>query len=986
MLASLFAAAALSLTAESPFQLVHDKWGTSEGLPQSSVTAILQAHDGYLWLGTQGGLVRFDGVRFQLLAPATHPGMTSSRVRSLFEDRHRTLWIGTEDGGLLTYKGGVFAPVTAPEFSVTTVTIVADAGNDGVWVGTSAGLFEMRGGSVRPRLGRDGASLTPLTNPVGDEAGDLWIGTRAGLVRFRPDGVDTYTSRDGLPHDEVRALLRSRDGSLWIGTARGIARWRNGTISRPPLGALNTVPVNALYEEATGLWIGTPNDLYRLVDDRATPVPSMRWESILSITSDREGNLWIGTVMNGLMRLKAARVAMLHVKEGGGVGVVPIVEDREGTMWIGGSCTGLLRDRSGERRLIGSKDGLPAACIWSLLADRDGVLWIGTLGNGVIRHANGVFRSFTRGNSGLLHDDVLALFQDSHGVIWIGTRGGLQAFANGTFTAYRVADGLVNDDVRFVTEARDGAIWIATTGGISRFAGGRFTNYTTANGLAHNAVRAIHEDVDGTLWFGSYGGGLMRFKDGRFTHITQQNGLFDDVVSRILEDDRGNLWMSGNRGIFRASRESLNAFADGRARAVASISYGVSDGMLTHETNGGGQPAGWKSRDGRLWFPTINGVAIIDPRTPDAVMPPPIVIERVAVDDRELDRAGPIVLPSGRMRLEIAYTALSLTAPERSQFRYRLEGYETEAVEAGTRRVAYYTNLPPGNYVFRATGSNHDGKWNTEGATLDVTITAPFWMTWWFRGSAALVLAAMGFTLHRARIAQLDRRQQQHEAFTRQLIDSQEAERARIARELHDTLGQSLVLIKNQAQLGLRQPEGKGGAAMTEISSMAAQAITEVKEIAYDLRPYQLDRLGLTRALEALAARVASSTGLPVNARLEKIDGVLPKDAEITLYRIVQESLNNIVKHAQATAIDVTIDRDDAAVRARIRDNGRGFDVTEVQRAQGGMGLAGMSERAAMLRATLNLVSSAGRGTTIAVTIPLPGAPPSGDPSTGDKR
>lgn len=969
---SLLAAAALSVTALLPTPLVHDKWSTSEGLPQSSVTSIIQAHDGYLWLGTQGGLVRFDGVRFQLFAPATHPGMTSSRVRALFEDRQRALWVGTEDGGLLRFADGVFTPVTAPELSGTTITVVADAGDDGLWIGTAAGLFEMRGGIVRARLQRAGAPLMPQSNPVAGDAGEWWIGTNAGLVRIRSGGFDTYTTKDGLPHDDVRALQRARDGSLWIGTFRGVAQWRNGRISRPALDGLAEARVGAIYEDATGLWIGTSNALYRLVGDRAVPLPSMAHESVLSITNDREGNLWIGTVMNGLMRLKAARVAMRHIIDGGGVGVVPIVEDRDGTMWAGGSCTGLARYRDGERRLFTVKDGLPSGCVWSLLADRDGALWIGTLGSGVARFANGTFHTFNRQNSHLQHDEVLALFQDRRGVIWIGTRGGLHALSDGVLTAYRVADGLVHDDVRFITEDRGGALWIATTGGISRFADGRFTSYTTANGLAHNAVRAIYEDADGTIWIGAYGGGLMRFKDGRFTHITQANGLFDDVVSRILEDDRGFLWMSGNRGIFRASRASLNAFADGRARAVASVSYGETDGMLTHETNGGGQPAGWKARDGRLWFPTINGVAIIDSRVQDSEQPPPVTIERVAVDDRELDRSKPIVLPSGRLRLEIGYTALSLTAPERSQFRYRLEGYEPDAVEAGTRRVAYYTNLPPGHYVFRATASNHDGVWNDTGATLDITITAPFWMTWWFRLSAAAGLAAVALVAHRGRIARLNRRQQQHEAFTRQLIDSQEAERARIARELHDTLGQSLVLIKNQAQLGLRQVPDAGGKAMTEISTMAAQAITEVKEIAYDLRPYQLDRLGLTRALEALTARVATSTGLPVNARLENIDGVLSKEAEITLYRIVQESLNNIVKHAGAAAVDVTIDRDDGAVRAQVRDNGRGFDVAAARRAPGGMGLAGISERAAMLRATLNIASAPGRGTTIAVTIPGP--------------
>ena len=967
-LTALVLSSALSLGTAEVAQFVHDFWGTKEGLPQSSVTSILQTSDGYLWLGTQGGLVRFDGIRFQVFAPATNPGLTSSRIRTLFEDRQHTLWIGTEEGGLVRYADGVFSPINRTPFSTATVARVLAAGNDGLWVGTTAGLFELQGNAVHARTRSDGSPLIAMSIALGRSPGELWIGTSTGLVHSRPERLDTFTTADGLPGNIVVSLLRARDGSLWIGTDRGLAHSVNDAIPANVVPGLAGHSAAAMVEDARGdIWVAS-DGLYRVTPGGVSSIPALGRQSLITVATDREGNLWAGTVVNGLARLKAARVSMVPLIEGASYGVVPITEDAEGTMWIGGVCVGLLRYRHGERRLLAGRDGVPG-CVWSLLSDTDGALWIGTYGAGLTRYTSSQSRTFTRANSGLQDDTVGALFKDHEGVLWIGTQGGLQKYTGQAFTTYRTSDGLVNDDVRFITEDRHGAMWIGTIGGVSRFAGGRFTNYTTANGLTNNSVRAIYEDADGVIWIGTYGGGLMRFKDGRFARITRADGLFDDIVSRIIEDDRGFLWMIGNRGIFRASRESLNAFADGRARAVASISYGVTDGMKTQETYGGAQPAGWKARDGRLWFPTIDGVAVIDSRIPDNALPPPIAIERVAVDDRELDRSAPIVLPSGRMRLEIAYTALTLTAPEKAQFRYRLEGYETQPVEAGTRRVAYYTNLPPGNYVFRATGSNHDGVWNDVGATLGITITAPFWMTWWFRSSAALALAALAFAGHRMRIAALNRRQALHEAFTRQLIESQEAERTRIARELHDSLGQSLVMIKNQAQLGLTRADG-GGASMTEISTMAGHAIAEVKQIAYDLRPYQLDRLGLTKALEALAARVETSTALGVQARIANVDDVLSKEAEITLYRIVQESINNIVKHAQATTLEVEIACDDRAVRARIADNGRGFDVDAARRAQGGMGLAGIGERAAMLRATLHVTSAPGRGTTIELTIP----------------
>jgi signal transduction histidine kinase/ligand-binding sensor domain-containing protein len=972
-LTGLLLSVALSLDAAGAIPLVHDRWGTKEGLPQSSVTAILQTSDGYLWLGTQGGLVRFDGVRFELFSPSTHRGLSSSRISALLEDRRGTLWIGTEDGGLVSYDRGVFAPFAHPLLSTGTIRAVAAAPDDGLWIAAPEGLVEIRAGTLTRLTRADGSTLLPsggMVDIAAGASGELWIGTREGLVRYTPTSTITYTAADGLPDTVVMALLPAPDGSLWVGTQGGLAQWLNGRVSRTYRSELTHPEVRSLHDGGDGtIWVGTRTGLDRLSNGRVTAARPGLVDSIIAIASDREGSLWVGTVMSGLSRLRPARVTMLRVSDRIGAAAVGITQDRDGTMWIAGTCTGLLRVRDGERRMFTTRDGLPGDCVWSLLADRDGALWVGTFGGGLARMAGGEVQTFTHRNSGLLNDVVLALFQDRDGRIWVGTQGGLHVFAAGRLSAYRMADGLVNDDVRFITQDRGGALWIATTGGISRFAGGRFTNYTTANGLPHNAVRAIHEDSDGAIWIGTYGGGLARLKQDRFSHITRADGLFDDVVSRILDDGRGFLWMTGNHGIFRASRQALNDFADGRAASVTSVSYDTTDGMTSHETSGGGQPAGWQARDGRLWFPTIDGVAIIDPAAPDNTLPPPLAIEHVRLDNRELDPAAPIVLPSGRMQLAIEYTGLSLAAPGKTRFRYQLEGYEDTAVEAGARRVAYYTSLPPGTFTFRVTGSNSDGAWNRDGATLAIQVTAPFWMTWWFRGVAGLAVAAAALTVHRARVARLTKEQHVREAFTRHLIESQEAERARVARELHDTLGQSLVLIKSQALLGLGPPSPPRTEAMTEIAAMATQAIAEVKEIAYDLRPYQLDRLGVTKALEALIARVSGSTTLQLNATIANIDGLLSKEAEITLYRIVQESLNNIVKHAEATVVAVEIADHAGGVRARIHDNGRGFTVSAAPRPSG-LGLSGMAERARMLNAQLTVASSPGHGTTVTLTIP----------------
>lgn len=569
---------------------------------------------------------------------------------------------------------------------------------------------------------------------------------------------------------------------------------------------------------------------------------------------------------------------------------------------------------------------------------------------------------------------MLAIHRDQAGTLWIGTGGGLNRHeGGGEFTVFDTDDGLVHKDVRLITETRDGALLIGTTGGMSRFKDGRFTNYTIAEGLSHNHVRAIYEDSDGTLWIGTYGGGLNRFKNGKFTRYTTEDGLFDDTISRIFEDRRGDLWMSGNRGIFRVNRIELNDFAEGRRDHVTSVSYGVADGMANRETNGGAQPAGWQARDGRLWFPTVKGVVVIDPERVGANhLPPPVHVEQVLFDRLAVDHSQPLKLPPGRGDLEVHYTATSLVAPEKVRFRYRLEGYDDEWVEAGARRVAYYTNVEPGEYRFRVIAANDDGVWNTQGATFQMIVRPPFWRTWWFRFLAVASIGGAAFLAYRRRISQLKQAHAWQEAFSRRLIVSQEQERKRIAAELHDSLGQNLLVIKNRALLGLNKSEDVSATAeqLNEISATASQAIDEVREIAHNLRPYQLDRLGLTKALVSLLKKASASSGIRFSAEIDSIDNLFSKEAEINLYRVVQESVNNILKHSHATEARLSVVKDGRGVIVTIRDNGRGFD-TAADGDNRGFGLTGISERARILGGKQTIRSVPGEGTIVVLKIGL---------------
>ena len=961
---------------------IHDVWGTDEGLPQSSITDIVQTRDGYLWLGTFGGLARFDGIKFTVFDSGNTKELKSSRIFTLYEDADGVLWIGTERGGLTRYLDGRFKTYTTRDGlpSDNVGGIYRDKAGV-LWVGTEGGVTSFIEGEFRTYTERDGLPGKSAAQFIEDAEGALWVGTPDGLARLRDGRFTSFTVEDGLPGNDILDLCITGDGSLWIATGNGLTHFSGGKF-RNYLVQKNTfnAAVTALFEDRAGtLWVGTAKGLYRMVNNELTPygaVEGLSDKSVLSINGDREGNIWVGTNIGGLNRLKPARLSVYGENQGLELeNIVPITEDAEGNIWMGLTCGGLARLRDGKFKVYTKEDGLPNTCVWSLLAEPDGTLWLGTWNDGLTRYKGERFVTFNRENSGLSGNVVLAIFRDRQGTLWVGTANGLSRLSGERFVAYHKEDGLVSEDVRFITEDRAGALWVGTTGGLSRFEGGKFTNYTVENGLSNNFVRAVYEDRDGVVWVGTYGGGLSRFKDGKFVHCRSENGLLDDVVSRILEDENGNLWMSGNRGIFRIRRSELNDFAEGRASSVNSISYGVNDGMASRETNGGGQPAGWKARDGRLWFPTVKGAVVIDPsQSLINELPPPVVIERVLANKSPVERPAKIELPPGNADLEIQYTGLSFVAPEKVRFKYRLEGYDKDWTEAGGRRTAYYTNIPPGSYRFRVIAANNDGVWNTEGAALEVIAVPPFWKTWWFYALEIAVAGLVVYSLYRLRLSRLERARAAQEAFSQQLITSQENERRRIAAELHDSLGQNLLIIKNRALIGARKIANTEAALkqLDEITATASYAIEEVRTIAHNLHPYQLERLGLTSALKAVVEKVADSSAIEFSADIDGVDDLLSAEDEINIYRIVQEGLNNIVRHSGATRAKVSVEWDGRHLHLKIQDNGKGFDAHAAAADSGrpgGMGLQDITERARMLGGKCSIHSAPNGGMSILINV-----------------
>ncbi len=965
-------------------------WQDQHGLPQNGVLAILRARDGYLWLGTIEGAARFDGVRFVVFDNHNTPELKNNQILSLAEDRAGNLWLGAVGGGLTRHTDGRFRLYTKQDglSSDFVRCLLADrAGN--LWIGTrGGGLNLFRDERFTAYTTRDGLPGDQIQSLAEDAQGVLWIGTTKGLARFEQGRFTAYTTRAGLPGDRVNALCVDSAGNVWVGTGGGLCRMQQGRCVAD--GAPTSGSVTALFEDrARNLWIGTGgNGLFLRKDGRFTQyavrdgLPSDTVLALYQDPNEEDGDLWVGTVDGGLVQLREGRFSVYAVEDGLPHNFVAAVfEDSQRNLWLG-TNGGLSRLKDGVITTAPFRQGRPES--GSIAEDRAGNLWFS--GNGQLNQIrDGKFIRWTAAQ-GLPHEPVRELLGDRAGNLWLGTPGhGLTLLRAGRFRSFDTRDGLADNEVTALYEGRSGTIWVGLhNGGVSRFDATteRFTSWTVKDGLPGDQVIAFYEDHAGGLWIGTSGGGLRRFKDGRFAAITVKQGLYDNRTFQILsdsEDDSGALWMSSNRGIFRVSLRELNECADGRRAAVTSFAYGVADGMLSRECNSA-SPAGWKARDGRLWFPTVKGVVAIDPKQRN-IPPSRVAIETMKIDRQAVPREvwesalrhpqSAIELRPGQENLEIEYTGINWSRPQQIRFKYQLAGFNQDWVETDTRRTAYFSSLPPGAYTFKVSADNGEGAWNSASAALRITVLPPFYRTWWFLTLSILSAAGVVFAAFKYRINQLEQRQAAQQAFARQLIESQEAERKRIAGELHDGLGQNLLVIKNRALFGLLQPDDapRAAAQLSDISTTASQALDEVRQIAANLHPYQLDRLGLTKALTTMLRKVGEAAQLDLALSLDNVDGALNAAGQINLYRIVQEGLNNIVKHAAAGEVSVQLQRAPQGLTLTLRDNGRGFVMAEAK--SGGLGLTGMAERARLLGGTLNIESAPGAGTLITLTIPL---------------
>ncbi len=756
-----------SLDPDKPIrQYIHQTWQTSQGLPQNSVLALAQTPDGYLWLGTEEGLARFDGTRFTIFDKHLS-GLRTNQIQALYVDRSEKLWIGTNGGGLSSFSHGKFTPyTTANGLSSNSIRAIYEDREGAIWIGTDGGgLDRFQNGRFHVFTEADGLADNVVFAISGDRDGNLWIGTHRGLSKFAGGRFSTVGAKDGLPSDDIHSTLVSRDGAIWIGTNDGLCRLTGSGITRYTTkdGLVNNTVLSLYQDHAGTIWIGTgAGGLNRFANgkfDSYSEKEGLLGKEVFGFLEDREGTLWIGTGGGGLNCLKRGSFTTFSKADGLlSDMILPVYQDTDGALWMG-SDQGAMRWKNGQITAYTTKQGLPDNLVLSISQDRQGSMWMGTR-RGLARLRDGRITVFTA-KDGLASDFVLCTYTDHEGNVWIGTRAGLSRFDGRNFFTYTTRDGLSNDYVLALYEDNSGSLWIGTIGGgLNTFKNGVFHAYTTRDGLSSDFIYSIYGDTDGTLWLATNGGGLNRLRSGKITSYTTAKGIYDDTVFQILDDKLGHLWISSNKGVFEVNKKQLNDFADGRVASITSTVYGTADGMKSQECNGGFQPAGWRAKDGVLYFPTTGGLAVVNPSNlfKDEI-PPQVVIERVLVQDKEVSFDKPVIVPPGKGQLQFEFTAPSFIAPDKIQFRYMLEGFDNDWVQAGTRRVAYYTNIPHGKYRFRVR-AGADELWSTNGAGVSLTLKPYFYQTTSFTVFIVFSGLSLFVGVYRLRVSQLKVREQ----------------------------------------------------------------------------------------------------------------------------------------------------------------------------------------------------------------------------------
>lgn len=945
-------------------------WSQQQGLPQDTIRAITQTTDGFLWLGTDEGLARFDGYEF--LAFGKRPGgLPSNSVNVLAAGRDGALWIGTPSG-LTRYAQGRFQTFTEKDGlagNAVTALFVDHAG--AIWIVASGNLSRFDGSRFTNFLRERDIPMRVVRGVWEDQQQVLYVAGTSSVGRLENGRFHSIFEPSTLAADFPGAVLKDHHGNLWILGYRGLVRQDpDGRIYRygSAQGLTDPFELRAMTEDRDGnMWVATNSGLARLEGDRfRTLTEGPAQDGVRSLFEDRDGNLWVGT-NRGLLRFRDDAFTVIGSAEGLPSDEPNVIhEDREGKVWIGFLDVG-LRTLLPRDPFHAASVGLQQGRVYSIRETRAGALLISTR-EGLEIWDHGRMRTFIPPDP-QGRKRVFDALEDSSGRIWLALPNGLGQLQDGKFRTVVPADNPSMLVGAFVTlaEGRDQALWAGTIqGGLWRVAAEGNRLYTVTDGLGSDQIRSLYPDQDGTLWIGTFGGGLSAYRGGHFHRFSERDGLLSDNISHIA-DDGTDLWLSTTRGICRIPKLQLRDFADGARQSLDPLNYGLADGLRSAQAPSDIGLGGGRHSDGSLWFATARGIALYGPAQPKPAMRPlPIYIAEVTADGHRFD-SSPARVPPGRGRVEIRYGAIYLRAPERIRYSYKLDGLDSDWIAAGSRRVATYNSLGHGHYRFRVRAEVPNAPF-AEGS-YDLELVPHYYETGWFRALCVALGAFSCWMVYQLRVRQIRLR------FAAVL-----KERLRLAREIHDTLAQAFVGISSQLDALETclpdQPAENLRPAHSYLDlarRMAQHSLTEARRSVMDLRSAALSDRDLAAALQSNARNWTTDAEVDVQVQVDGAFENLPEEVEHNLLRIAQEAVNNASKHAQASRIEVKLERAGNMVNLTVIDNGRGFRTEGTFETTGGhFGLIGIRERAERIGGEFSLQSQPDSGTEVAVSVPIP--------------
>lgn len=944
-------------------------WQSADGLPEDLAQALAQTGDGYLWIGTSGGLVRFDGVHFAIFNHANERAFKDDSVYALLAASDGTLWAGTEGGGLVRHREGSFQSFGAEQgLGNAFVRVIFEDRSGRVWVGTDGGLFRLQGEALQRVDGKGSIPAINVHAICEDRAGRLLVGG-TGLLILDGEQARYFTSSENLADSAIRTIRETADGAVWIGTISGLRRLVGGVRGNPFATPRLVERTNVCFLRETrrgDLWIGTyGRGLLRWREGRSVALraPSaLPHDNVLAIFEDREDNVWVGT-QGGLLRLSPGVASTITEAGGAPLSINTIYADPHGTLWVSALNGRLFQVQQQVLVPVRLPPALATLPIRNVFRDRQGRLWLGTDGQGVARLDGERVARYTM-KEGLVSDFVRAFCEDREGTVWIGTDGGLSAWRAGRL---RTTPGLVYESVRSLLLDRRGDLWVATEGGVSRFRSGVPLPEPLLDRLRGQKTWALYEDAEGGLWIGTQGAGLFLLKGGTLRQFSVEQGLPSEKIHFIAEDARGRLWMSGPSGVVSVSRRDLEALPANDRGQLAVRAYGTAEGLVSSQMNGGVQPAGTLTANGELWLPSTSGAVRILPDVPERSHPASVRIEKVLADDEPVALSGRIELPPGRGKLELHYTSIRLGAPERVRFRYWMEGFERGWTSAGQRRVAYYTNLPPGPYRFHVAAYEMDAPGAATEQALTIVWRPPFYRTRWFLALIAGLAGCAAFGAYRLHVRAI------HRQFAAVL-----SERTRLAREMHDTLIQGCVGVSTLLEAAARAEDVSSGLSRELLDRARSEiqgTVDEARLAVWNLRHDASRGAGVVPDISQLAYRIGHDSGVPIRIATNGAPFAVGEEPKRSLLLLVREALQNAIRHAAPSQLTVVLTFGRQRLEVDVEDDGRGFDSASGGAADGHhYGLVGMRERVEAAGGTLAITSSPGKGTRVRFTLPVAGA------------